>query len=148
MSYHSISCTPILTGNLFSDRFNQIDKIFSTLTGEKPISDLPDYDFIQINDNEYQLILLVPGYHEKALDISIQNNQLTVSGNNNYNKDKDKKIKYLHKSIKNHYFTISFNLNNPIKINKAILKLGLLKINFEYEIPEQEKIKKISIQQK
>ncbi|MCW5197068.1 Hsp20 family protein [Buchnera aphidicola] len=149
MNNHSISFSPIITDNLFSDRFNQIDKIFSTLTGEKPITDLPGYDFIKFSDTRYQLVILVPGYQEKELDISIQNKQLTISGRkSSIQKEEQTKKVYLHKGIKNNHFTVNFNLNNPIKIISAILELGLLKINFEYEIPNEEQVKKINIQKK
>ncbi|QCI27369.1 Hsp20 family protein [Buchnera aphidicola] len=149
MSYNSISFLPTLSNSLFSNRFNQIDKIFSTLTGEKPLSELPDYDFIKFDNTKYQLILVVPGYHEHQLDVSIENNQLTISGNIKNNKEnQNQNLKYIHKGINNNSFSISFNLYHPIKINKAILKLGLLKINFEYEIPESKKIKKINIEKK
>lgn len=147
MSYHSISFSPTLTNNLFSDRLNQIDKIFSTLTGAKPLAEIPDYDFIKIDRNKYQLILTVPGFQEKDLDIAIENKKLIISGKNKEEfQDNQKNIKYIHQGIKNKNFSVNFNLYNPIKINKATLNLGLLKINFEYEIPEYKKIKKINIE--
>ncbi|CAL4324867.1 Hsp20 family protein [Buchnera aphidicola] len=146
MSYNAISFSPILTNNLFSERLNQIDKIFSKLTGEQIASNLPDYNFIKNANNQYELILSVPGYQEDKLDISIQNNELTVSTTETNNTEINEDKKYLYKGIKDGRFSISFNLHNPIKIKKAVLKLGLLKITFEYEIPEEQKIKKISIE--
>lgn len=147
MSYDSISFAPILSNSLFSNRFNQIDKIFSTLTGEKPLSELPDYDIIKYNDKQYALIITVSGYHQDELDVSIQNNQLKISGIKKHQNEKNNAhIKYIHKGIKDNNFSIHFNLNHPIKINKANLDTGLLKIEFEYEIPESEKTKKINIQ--
>ncbi|WP_343182514.1 Hsp20 family protein [Buchnera aphidicola] len=148
MPYHSISFHPTLTNSLFSNRFNQIDKIFSTLTGEKPLSELPDYNLIKINEQTYQLTLTVPGYKENELDISITKNQLIISGKCNYENQKIKKIKYIHQGIQKRDFSITFNINQPIKIHQAKLKNGLLKINFEYEHPESKKIKKIHIQTK
>lgn len=147
MSYNSISFTPILSNSLFSNRLNQIDKMFSTLTGEKPLSNIPDYNIIQYNDKEYLFVLTVPGYLENELNVSIENNQLKISGaKQNKDKQQNKTTKYIYKGIKNNNFDIQFNLHHPIKINQAILETGLLKIRFEYEIPESQKVKKISIQ--
>ncbi|QCI26168.1 Hsp20 family protein [Buchnera aphidicola] len=146
MSYDTISFTPMLSNNIFSNRFNQIDKIFSTLTGEKPLSELPDYDIIQCDDTKYLLIITVPGYHENELDVLIQNNQLKISGMRKKNNEKTKTIKYVHQGIKNNNFSMQFNLNHPIKIHQAKLNTGLLEISFEYDIPEAKKIKKINIQ--
>lgn len=144
---NNITFTPTLSDSIFSDRFNQIDKIFSTLTGEQPISQLPNYNLLQIDQNQYQLICSVPGYSEDNLDVKINNSQLNISGKceDEINHSK-KKIKYIHKNINNNNFSITFNLQHPIIIIKAILEMGLLKINFKYDIPEHQKHKKIHIQ--
>ncbi|QCI22399.1 Hsp20 family protein [Buchnera aphidicola] len=145
MPYRSLSFIPNFNDhNIFSNRFNQIDKMFSTLTGEKPISDTPSYNICQINEVEYQLILSIPGYEEKELDISVHNNQLSIQGKKE-NKLENNKVKWLHKGIIFNNFSLSFNLDHKIKVKKAELSLGLLKLDFECNIPEEEKPKKISI---
>ncbi|WP_343192406.1 Hsp20 family protein (plasmid) [Buchnera aphidicola (Formosaphis micheliae)] len=147
MSYHSFSLVPGLYDDIFSDRFKQIDNMFSRLTGEKPISDIPNYDLIQNNESNYQLIINVAGYEEKDLDILVHNNKLTVTGKNeNKIHNETEHYKYLHKGLNRNNFSLSFNLHNKIKVKNAQITLGLLKIIFEYEIPDIEKPKKIVIQ--
>ncbi|CAL4044159.1 Hsp20 family protein [Buchnera aphidicola] len=146
MSYHSFSLIPAAYDEIFSDRFKQIDNMFSRLTGEKPISDVPDYDLIQKNETNYQLKINTAGYEEKNLDILVHNNKLTITGK--YQKsidDKEISYKWLHKGIKKNNFSLSFNLDNRVRVKKAEIVLGLLTLDFEYEIPEQEKPKKINI---
>ncbi|CAL4326630.1 Hsp20 family protein [Buchnera aphidicola] len=151
MSYRSLSFIPNFNDHdIFSNRFNQIDKMFSTLTGEKPISDTPAYNLYQINEVEYELTLNIPGYEEKELDISVHNNQLSIQGRKenqkeNINNDKKEISKWLHKGIIFNNFSLNFNLDHKIKVKKAELNLGLLKLHFECNIPEEEKPKKISI---
>jgi molecular chaperone IbpA len=148
MSYRSLSFIPNFNdNNIFSNRFNQIDKMFSTLTGEKPISDTPTYNLVQINDTQYQLTLSIPGYEEKELDISVHNNQLSIQGKKDNEKENAHKetFKWLHKGIAFNNFALKFNLDHKIKVKKAELSLGLLILDFECNIPEEEKPKKISI---
>ncbi|WP_425619651.1 Hsp20 family protein [Buchnera aphidicola] len=151
MSYRSLSFTPNFNDhNIFSNRFNQIDKMFSTLTGEKPISDTPKYNLYQINETEYQLILSVPGFTEEELDISVHNSQLSIQGKKQIqNKHKNEKNQehnhWLHQGIIFNNFSLNFNLEHKIKVKKAELSLGLLKLHFECNIPEEEKPKKITI---
>ncbi|QCI19088.1 Hsp20 family protein [Buchnera aphidicola] len=147
MSYRSFSFLPNIHHNsVFSNRFNQIDKMFSTLTGEKPLSDTPLYNLIQINEKKYKLTLNVSGYEEKELDISIHNNQLIIQGKKEkHNQENEKKYKYLHKDIIFNNFSLSFNFDHKIQVNKANLFLGLLELNFECKIPDEEKPKKIYI---
>ncbi|QCI17950.1 Hsp20 family protein [Buchnera aphidicola (Acyrthosiphon lactucae)] len=148
MSYRSLSFIPNFNdNNIFSNRFNQIDKMFSTLTGEKPISDTPTYNLCQINDIEYELTLSIPGYKEEELDISVHNNQLSIQGKKEDKKtyDNQEHKKWLHKGIIFNNFSLNFNLDHKIKVKKAELSLGLLKLHFECNIPEEEKPKKIAI---
>jgi len=146
MSYHSFSLVPGLYEDMFSDRFKQIDNMFSRLTGEKPISDIPNYDLIQKNETNYQLVINTAGYKEENLDILVHNNKLTITGKyqKKINNGKDN-YKWLHKGIKRNNFSLSFNLDNRIKVKTAKIILGLLTLDFEYELPEQEKPKKIEI---
>jgi len=146
MSYHSFSLVPGLYDDMFSDRFKQIDNMFSRLTGEKPISDIPNYDLIQKNETNYELIVNTAGYEEEDLDILVHNNKLTITGKyqKKINNGKEN-YKWLHRGIKRNNFSLSFNLDNRIRVKTAKIILGLLTLNFEYEIPEQEKPKKIKI---
>lgn len=145
MSYHSFSLVPGLYDDMFSDRFKQIDNMFSRLTGEKPISDIPSYDLIQKNENNYQLIINTAGYKEENLDILVHNNKLTITGKYKENINNKENYKWLHKGIKKNNFSLSFNLDNRIKVKQAKIVLGLLTLDFEYEIPEQEKPRKVEI---
>jgi len=145
MSYHSFSLVPSLSDDFLSDRFKQIDNMFSRLTGEKPISDIPNYDLIQNNDIHYQLKINVAGYKEENLDVIIQNGQLTITGKYEDIINKKERFKVLHQGIKKNNFSLIFNLDNRIIIKKAEIELGLLTIDFEFEIPEKEKPQKIKI---
>lgn len=148
MSYRSFSFLPnINQNNLFSNRFNEIDKIFSRLTGEKPLSDTPMYNLFQISEQKYELILSVPGYQEKELDISVHNSQLIIQGKKENQKkdDQSKTKKCLNKSITFNDFSLNFNFDHKVQVKKADLSLGLLTINFECKIPDEEKPKKIFI---
>ncbi|BAP58491.1 Hsp20 family protein [Candidatus Tachikawaea gelatinosa] len=147
MMYRPLSIIPELTDNLFSDRFEKIDKLFSKLTGDVPLSDSPLYNLIKNDETHYELVVSVPGYQESDLNISLKNNQLTIIGKNEdiVESEKESNKKWLHQGIKKNSFHLDFNLNNKIKVQSASLHLGLLKLLLEYEIPEEEKPKKITI---
>ncbi|QCI24609.1 Hsp20 family protein [Buchnera aphidicola (Muscaphis stroyani)] len=147
MSYRSLSFIPSFHhDSVFSNRFNQIDKMFSTLTGEKPISDTPLYNLCQISETQYKLSISIPGYKESELDISVHNNELLITGKKEkQKKEKEELIKWLHKSITISDFSLQFKLNHKIKVQRAELSLGILVLNFECQIPEEEKPKKILI---
>lgn len=145
MSYRSFSLIPGITDSLFSDRFDRMDKLFSRLTGDTPLSDSPAYNLIQTDDTHYHLTVSVPGYQEKNLNILLQNGQLTITGKHDVMPKEKNHVKWLHKGILEDNFSLSFHLHNRLKVQSANLDYGLLKLQLEYEIPEDEKPQKISI---
>ncbi|MFP3014696.1 MAG: Hsp20 family protein [Arsenophonus sp.] len=149
MTYRTFSLIPTLSNHLMSDRFTQMDNLFSRLTGEKPIAFSPSYNLLQKDKDNYEMVLSVPGYTQDELDISVLNNQLNISSKlkieeTNTNEKKDN-IKWLHHGIKKSEFSLNFSLEHRITIQKANLYNGFLTIQFTYNIPEQEKPQKITI---
>lgn len=141
----------MLNDNQLSNRFTQMDKLFSRITGEKPLSDTPIYNLHQKDKENLELTIAVPGYKQNELDISVLNNKLTLSGKSETETEESndsKTEKWLHKGIEKKGFSMSFDLGHRIKIKNANLADGLLTLTFNYEIPEEEKPQKIAISQK
>ncbi|MEX3098795.1 Hsp20 family protein [Serratia ureilytica] len=146
MAYRPLSLIPGITSSLFSDRFDRMDNLFSRLTGEQPLADSPAYNLLQQDETHYTLTVSVPGYHDNELDISVQNNQLTISGKRDESAHQDvQKGHWLHQGIRQNDFTLGFTLHNRVKVQSASLDKGLLTLKLEYEIPEEEKPQRISI---
>ncbi|MGP1939622.1 MAG: Hsp20 family protein [Arsenophonus sp. ET-DL9-MAG3] len=149
MTYRSFSLIPAFSNHLLSDRFTQMDNLFSRLTGEKPIVDMPTYNLLQKYKDHYEMTVSVPGYIQDELDILVLNNKLTISGKPKFyetdTKEENDKIKWLHHGIKKSKFSLSFSLEHRIIIQQANLDRGLLILQFTYDIPEQEKPQKIPI---
>lgn len=148
MTYRSFSIIPELSSSLLSDRFTQMDNLFSRITGEKPLSNTPNYNLVQHDKNNYELSISVPGYFKEELDISVLNDSLVIYGKEKTEKgqnEKNKKTNWLHKGIVKNNFSLNFKLAHKINIKSAVLENGILQIVFCYDIPEKEKPKKISI---
>ncbi|MGP1933900.1 MAG: Hsp20 family protein, partial [Arsenophonus sp. NC-XBC3-MAG3] len=76
MAYRSFSLIPAFSNHLLSDRFTQIDNLFSRLTGENPLTDTPAYNLLQKDKEHYEMTVSIPGYTQDELDISVLNNHL------------------------------------------------------------------------
>ncbi|AVA39781.1 MULTISPECIES: Hsp20 family protein [Proteus] len=142
------SLFPTLSDNLLSNRFDQIDRLFSQLTGSKPIaSSVQTYNLKQIDDNHYELTVSVPGYQENDLSVSLKGSRLLIEGKKEEKSEEDND-KWLHRGISQGQFTLQFDLGKNVKIDKADLSSGLLTIAIEYELPEEEKRQTIAIENK
>ena len=60
-------------------------------------------------------------------------------------REDDNDISYLYRGIAGRAFERRFELADHIKVTNASLANGLLKIELMREVPEEEKLKKISI---
>jgi molecular chaperone IbpA len=147
MAFKSLSLFPDVTDSLFSDRFNRIDRLFSQLTGDVPLTTAPACDIKRQDESHYSITLSVPGWKEDELDISATGGQLTVSGKRaEQQNQQDEKGGWLHRGISRHNFSVSYSLPQHVKVERARLEHGLLEISLYQEIPESEKPRKIAIE--
>ncbi len=103
----------------------------------------PPYNIEQIGDHGLRITLAVAGFSMDDLDVEIDQNQLTIRGKRNEDKDKV----FLHRGIASRQFQRSFVLADGIEVSGAEMDNGLLHINLEQIIPESRAIK-IKINQK
>lgn len=151
MSLRNFPVFPSLTDSaFFSDRFNRIDRLFSQLTGDSPMSSTPSYDLKQHDSGYYSLTVSVPGWQEKELDIEAADGRMTITGrkevvDNSAENTEDNNIVWLHRGIRRTDFCLSYNIPEHIKVTEARLQDGLLSVMLYLEIPESEKPQRIPI---
>lgn len=145
MALRTLSLFPDVSGSLFSDRFNRIDRLFSQLTGDSPLSATPSYDIRMLGDNRYGITLSVPGWKEDELEIKTAGGRLTVTGKRE-EKSESEEEGWLHQGISRADFNISYSLPEHVKVQGAALENGLLTVELYQEIPESEKPQKIAIE--
>ncbi|AKC32611.1 Hsp20 family protein [Candidatus Pantoea carbekii] len=154
MSSFTLPVFSSLTDSIFSDRFNRIDRLFSQLTGDTPVSSTPTYDLRQLDNEHYALTVSVPGWKEHELEIEDAGGRLTVTGrkqmmdNNNNEESEENNAGWLHKGINRTDFRLSYNIPEYMKVTEARLEDGLLNVKLYLEIPESEKPRRIPIKNK
>lgn len=101
----------------------------------------PPYNIESIDDNHYRITLALAGFGDNDLEITSEQNTLTVKGK----KDNDVEGKFIHRGIANRSFERRFQLADHVKVKSANMNNGLLHIELEREIPEAMKPRTISI---
>jgi len=115
----------------------------SNLSDQKFGGGFPFYDTVEVGENLYRIEIAVAGYSEKDIDISLNNNVLTVKGSRNTVEGND--VKYLHKGISYRQFERSFTIGDYINVTGARLENGILAIDLEKIVPEEKKPRQIAI---
>lgn len=101
----------------------------------------PPYDLEQTDENKYRLTMAVAGFTENNINITLHQGILTIEGRT----EKDTNKTYLHKGIAGRNFKREFYLNTYIEVKNTSLENGILTIDFEYQLPESMKPRKIAI---
>ncbi|ELO1555226.1 Hsp20 family protein [Aeromonas hydrophila] len=101
----------------------------------------PPYNIEQLGDSDYRISMAVAGFTQEELELSFQENLLTVKGN----KQADTERNYLYQGIAERGFERRFQLADYVRVKSADLKNGLLHIDLVREVPEAMKPRKIEI---
>jgi len=127
--------------------FDEIERVLDRVT--KTTNDgYPPYNIERIRRREevegstdiIRITLAVAGFSDAELDITLEENQLTIRGNQRDDEDRE----FLHRGIAARQFQRSFVLAEGLEIKAAELENGLLSISLV--LPEVEKlIRKIDI---
>ena len=126
---------------LFDDMFNNPTFIS---TG------YPPYNVARISkedaDDVYEITLAVAGFTQEDIEITVENNQLKISGKSALLAEEvDSGVEYLHKGIAERNFIRTFKLAEHVEVVDASLKDGILKVLLNRNIPEAAKSKRIAI---
>ena len=101
----------------------------------------PPYNIEQLGDSDYRISMAVAGFTQEELELSFQENLLTVKGS----KQADTERNYLYQGIAERGFERRFQLADYVRVKGADLKNGLLHIDLAREVPEAMKPRKIEI---
>ncbi|BBS14970.1 MULTISPECIES: Hsp20 family protein [Aeromonas] len=101
----------------------------------------PPYNIEQLGDSDYRISMAVAGFTQEELELSFQENLLTVKGS----KQADTERNYLYQGIAERGFERRFQLADYVRVKGADLKNGLLHIDLVREVPEAMKPRKIEI---
>jgi len=124
--------------------FDRLASLLSSATRLEQGNSYPPYNIKAEDENTYQITMAVAGFSREDLDITSEQNTLTVSGNREQEADDDGE--YLYRGIAARSFQRRFNLADHVRVTGAELSNGMLHIFLERELPEAMKPRSIEIQ--
>ena len=124
----------------FDRMFNELDRLLQVNHGNN--NGYPPFNLEKTADNAYRITMAVAGFTEKDIEITLQENNLVVTGEK---KEEETTANYLHRGIATRSFKREFVIGDRIEINTASLKDGMLVIDLTEIVPEESKPKKIPL---
>jgi molecular chaperone IbpA len=123
----------------FENAFAALDNAAHLLTATQTA--FPPVNIVKTGDYTFNVELAVAGYKQDEIEITAEKNSLKVTGKKS---DEDTR-EYLVKGIAGRKFSRQFVLSDTVVVRNANLADGILSIQLENVIPEDQKPRKISI---
>ena len=121
------------------------DRLFDFLeTGGSGAENYPHFDIEKVADDHFRITVAVAGFKADEIDITAQQNMLTVSGRKAPVAEGEER-QLLYSGIATRAFERRFQLADFVRVSAADLADGLLSIDLVREVPEAMKPHKIAI---
>ncbi|WPZ04696.1 Hsp20 family protein [Blastomonas marina] len=122
--------------------FDRLFEVLENAARQNSGDNYPPFNIERRGDDEYRITLAVAGFKSADLDITAQQNLLTVKG---VRPEGEQEGDFLHVGIAQRGFERRFELADFVRVDDAKLEDGLLVIDLLREVPEAMKPKKIVI---
>ena len=100
----------------------------------------PFYNIKRIKDDKYVLEMALAGYKKSEVKVDVTDGVLSIKGNTSKEADE-----YVHRGISKRSFAKQLQLSEYVECKGAKLEDGMLKVELEYNPPEDKKPKTIGV---
>lgn len=129
----------------FAVGFDRTFDALSIMANSKSQSvNYPPYNIRKVSDEKYTIEIAVAGFDEEDIDVEVEGESLTISGN----RPEDASEGLVHQGLAARSFIRKFVLSDDMEIKGAALSNGMLYIGMKRLIPEHRRSKKISLTSK
>jgi molecular chaperone IbpA len=121
--------------------FDRLGRLLETSLSNDGVT-YPPYNIEKVGENAYRITMAVAGFGPGDIDLTVQDNSLTIRGKAS---PEAESVKYLHRGIAGRAFERHFQLADHVEVEGARLENGLLHVDLVRRIPETLKPRKIEI---
>ena len=118
----------------FEDFFERFHRLPTINAG------FPHYNIKKAGEDKYTLEMAVAGYKKSDIDVQVQDGVLSIEGISSEDKED-----FVHKGIAKRAFKKQLQLSEYVECKGAKLEDGMLKVELNYNPPEDKKPKKIAV---
>ena len=130
-----INLNKFLTKSIgFEDIFNRFFELENFNGGH------PFYNIKRIKDDQYVLEMALAGYKKSEVKVDVTDGVLSIKGSTGKEADD-----YIHRGISKRSFAKQLQLSEYVECKGAKLEDGMLKVDLEYNPPENKRPKTIEV---
>lgn len=124
---------------------NMLDELMR-VNAQQANTNYPPYNIVKHDEDHFAIDIAVAGFREGDINITVEKNVLTIKGEQVQDLDEAvKEVEYLHRGISARNFTRTFTLADHVEVIGATAENGILRIELERQVPEEQKPKTVAI---
>ena len=132
--------SPLFRYSVGFDRVQQL--LDAALERSESAPGYPPYNIESVGENAYRITMAVAGFGEGDIDVTVQDNTLTIKGKA---APEAEGAQFLYRGIAGRAFERRFQLAEHVEVEGAKLENGLLHVDLVRRIPETLKPRRIEI---
>jgi molecular chaperone IbpA len=130
----------------FGIGFDSILDELMRVNAQQANTNYPPYNIVKHSEDAFAIELAVAGFREGDINITLEKNVLTIKGEQTVKLDElEKDVEYLHRGISARNFDRTFTLADYVEVIGARAENGILSIELERQVPEEQKPKTVAI---
>jgi molecular chaperone IbpA len=130
----------------FGIGFDNILDELMRVNAQQANTNYPPYNIVKHDEDRFAIEVAVAGFREGDINITVEKNVLTVKGEQVQDLGElEKEVEYLHRGISARNFIRTFTLADHVEVVGAAIENGILRIELERQVPEEQKPKTIAI---
>jgi molecular chaperone IbpA len=130
----------------FGIGFDSILDELMRVNAQQANTNYPPYNIVKHSEDAFAIELAVAGFREGDINITLEKNVLTIKGEQKVSLDElEKDVEYVHRGISARNFDRTFTLADYVEVLGAKAENGILTIELERQVPEEQKPKTVAI---
>jgi len=130
----------------FGIGFDSILDELMRVNAQQTNTNYPPYNIVKHSEDAFAIELAVAGFREGDIKITLEKNVLTIKGEQTVSLDElEKDVEYVHRGISARNFDRIFTLADYVEVIGAKAENGILTIELERQVPEEQKPKTVAI---
>ena len=130
----------------FGIGFDSILDELMRVNAQQTNTNYPPYHIVKHSEDAFAIELAVAGFREGDINITLEKNVLTIKGEQKLSLDElEKDVEYVHRGISARNFDRTFTLADYVEVIGAKAENGILIIELERQVPEEQKPKTVAI---
>jgi len=130
----------------FAVGFDNIFDEMLRINAQQSNTNYPPYNIVKRSEDIFVIELAVAGFNEGDIKITLEKNVLTIKGEQTVSLDElEKDVEYVHRGISARNFDRVFTLAEYVEVIGAKAENGILTIELERQVPEEQKPKTVAI---